>query len=216
MKLPNISIVICNYNTSKILKNTLSSMMNLIKQNNIGGVGGELWIEDDLEKEKFEKLIKKVEVMKKSGSVDLSTEEDLSLAVMNLISLEEHFFFTGEKTGKSEYFDFMDEIRTLRKELLAKMIDKHEGETWCISKHLLATTMRLMEVGTKLYSDGKKEEAKEIFDKSYKTYSLFWAVRLKLLDVRGFSAKGGSPSSVAKPLRRTGASGGKKSFLNGL
>ena len=163
-----------------------------------------------MEKEKFEKLIKKVEVMKKSGSVDLSTEEDLSLAVMNLISLEEHFFFTGEKTGKSEYFDFMDEIRTLRKELLAKMIDKHEGETWCISKHLLATTMRLMEVGTKLYSDGKKEEAKEIFDKSYKTYSLFWAVRLKLLDVRGFSAKGGSPSSVAKPLRRTGASGGKQ------
>ena len=164
----------------------------------------------NMEKEKFEKLIKKVEVMKKSGSVDLSTEEDLSLAVMNLISLEEHFFFTGEKTGKSEYFDFMDEIRTLRKELLAKMIDKHEGETWCISKHLLATTMRLMEVGTKLYSDGKKEEAKEIFDKSYKTYSLFWAVRLKLLDVRGFSAKGGSPSSVAKPLRRTGASGGKQ------
>ncbi|MDO8664082.1 MAG: hypothetical protein Q7K44_00805 [Candidatus Liptonbacteria bacterium] len=147
-----------------------------------------------MENKKFEELIKKVEAMKKSGSVDLSTEEDLSLAIMNLISLEEHFFFTGEKTGNADYFDFMDEVRALRKELLAKMIDKHEGETWCISKHLLATTMRLMEVGTKLYSDGKKEEAKDIFDKSYKTYSLFWAVRLKLLDVRGFSAKGGSAS----------------------
>ena len=161
-----------------------------------------------MNKQKFEELIKKVEVMKKSGGVDLSTEEDLSLAIMNLISLEEHFFFTGEKTGKSEYFDFMDEIRTLRKELLAKMIDKHEGETWCISKHLLATTMRLMEVGTKLYSDGKKEEAKNIFDKAYKTYSLFWAVRLKLLDVRGFSAKGGSPASPKRV--KAGASGGKQ------
>ncbi len=139
-----------------------------------------------MEKQKFEELIKKVEAMKKSGSVDLSTEEDLSLAIMNLISLEEHFFFTGEKTGNAEYFDFMDEIRALRKELLGKMIDKQVGETWCISKHLLATTMRLMEVGTKLYSDGKKEEAKDMFDKSYKTYSLFWAVRLKLIDTAGF------------------------------
>ena len=139
-----------------------------------------------MDKQKFEELIKKVEEMKKSGNVDLSTEEDLSLAIMNLISLEEHFFFTGEKTGNADYFGFMDEVRTLRKELLAKMIDKHEGETWCISKHLLATTMRLMEVGTKLYSDGKKEEAKDIFDKSYKTYSLFWAVRLKLVDTAGF------------------------------
>lgn len=138
------------------------------------------------EKEKFNLLLKKVAELKKSGGVDLSTEEDLSLAVMNLISLEEHFFFTAEKTGKKDYFNFMDEVRSLRKELLAKMLDKNEGETWCIGKHLLGTTMRLMEVGTKLYADGKKEKAEEMFDRAYKTYSLFWAVRLKVLDTTGF------------------------------
>jgi hypothetical protein len=106
-------------------------------------------------KQQFETLLEKVEKMKQSGSVDLSTEEDLSLAIMNLISLEEHFFFTGVKTKKSEYFDLLREVRNTRKELLAKMMDKNEGETWCISKHLLATTMRLIEVGTKLHSDGK-------------------------------------------------------------
>ena len=134
----------------------------------------------------FEELLEKVEKMKRSGTVDLSTEEDLSLAVMNLVSLEEHFFFTGEKTGKGEYFDLLNEVRSLRKELLGKLINKHEGETWCISKHLLATTMRLMEVGTKLQSDGKKEKAKEIFDSAYKMYSLFWALRLKLIDPSTF------------------------------
>lgn len=139
-----------------------------------------------MDKEKFESLIKKVELLKKSGGVDLSTEEDLSLAIMNLISLEEHFFFTGAKTGKDEYFDFVNEVRTIRKELLAKMMDKNEGETWCISKHLLGTTMRLIEVGTKLHSDGKKDEAKEMFDRAYKTYSLFWAIRLKLINTSGF------------------------------
>ena len=136
--------------------------------------------------EKFESLVKKVEELKKSGKIDLSREEDLSIAVMNLVSLEEHMFFTGEKTKKTEYFDLLDEVRSMRKELLQKLIDKHEGETWCISKHLLATTMRLIEVGTKLYSEKKTEEAKEIFDRANKAYSLFWALRLKLIDVSGF------------------------------
>ncbi len=133
---------------------------------------------------KFQGLFEKVKKMKESGSVDLSTEEDLSLAVMNLISLEEHFFFTGAKTGDFSYYDLLSETREIRKELLGRMIDKHEGETWCVSKHLLATTMRLMEVGTKLLSDGKKEEAKKILAYAYKVYSLFWAVRLKLVSLK--------------------------------
>jgi len=123
--------------------------------------------------------------MKKSGQVDLSTEEDLSIAVMNLISLEEHFFFTGVKTGKPEYFNLLDETRSVRKALLARLVDEHEGETWCISKHLLGTTMRLIEVGTKLHADGNLDKAKETFDYAHKIYSLFWALRLKLIDVSG-------------------------------
>ena len=137
----------------------------------------------------YEDLIKKVEAMKKAGTVDLSTEEDLSIAIMNLISLEEHFFFTAEKTGKDEYFDLLGQVREVRKSLLARLMDKNEGESWCISKHLLATTMRLMEVGTKLHSDGKAKESKETFQYAYQIYTLFWAVRLKLVDVSGLKEK---------------------------
>lgn len=137
----------------------------------------------DKELIKFSELMKKIERMKKSGEVDLSMEEDLSIAVMNLVSLEEHFFFTGAKTAKDSYFDLLLEAREIRKFLLKKLIDKHEGETWCVSKHLLGATMRLIEVGTKLYSDGKKDEAKEIFNKAHEIYSLFWALRLKLIDL---------------------------------
>ncbi len=137
----------------------------------------------DIDKQKFEELIKKIEELKKSGSFDLSTEEDLSVAIMNLISLEEHFFFTNARTQKPEYLNMLNETREMRKELLAKLIDKHEGETWCVSKHLLAASMRLIEVGTKLYSDNKKDEAQKFFDYAYKIYSLFWGVRLKLIDV---------------------------------
>lgn len=132
---------------------------------------------------KYQEIYKKMEAMKASGSLDLSTEEDLAIAIMNLISLEEHFFFTGAKTDKPEYYDLLDEVRAMRTKLLARLIDKKEGEVWCISKHLLATSMRLMEVGTKLQKEGKKDEAKEFFDNSYKMFNLFFALRLKIVNI---------------------------------
>lgn len=134
---------------------------------------------------KIEDVLKKVEELKKTGGIDLSIEEDLSIAVMHLISLEEHFYFTEERTNKPQYFDFMQEIRETRKVLLKKLIDTHEGETWCISKHLLGATMRLIEVGTRLQANNKKDEAKDVFDRAYKIYSLFWALRLKLINTAG-------------------------------
>lgn len=138
----------------------------------------------------FEELMKKVAELKKGGKFDLSLDEDLSIAVMNLVSLEEHFFFTAEKTKKDDYFDLLRETREMRKELLARLIDKHEGETWCVSKHLLAASMRLMEVGTKLEGAGKREESKKMFDSSYRLYALFWGLRLKLIDTEGLKKIG--------------------------
>ncbi|MBI4359880.1 MAG: hypothetical protein HY564_02195 [Candidatus Jacksonbacteria bacterium] len=131
----------------------------------------------------FEEIKKKIEELKRSGTVDLSTDEDLSIAVMNLISLEEHFFFTAQKTGKEDYLNLLHQAREMRKKLLARLIPANEGETWCVSKHLLAATMRLMEVGTKLHSDKKKDEAREVFSKAGELFSLFWGLRLKLIDV---------------------------------
>lgn len=132
--------------------------------------------------EKFKELFQKISDIEKVNPFDLSQEEDLSIAIMNLVSLEEHFFFTASKTGKTEYFDLMAEVRSMRKDLLARMIVEKEGETWCISKHLLAATMRVMEVGTKLQTDGKNDEANDMFKKAYRLYSLFWGVRLKAID----------------------------------
>ena len=137
----------------------------------------------DIEKQKeIEKLLKKVEESKKR-ELDLSADEDLSLAILNLISSEEHFFFTGVKTGKGEYFDLLNKAREMRKDLLKKIVKDYEGEIWCISKHLLAASMRLIEVGTKYFSQGKKTEAEDLFQKAYDLYSLFWGINLKLVDI---------------------------------
>ena len=137
-----------------------------------------------ISEERFEKILQRVGALQQKGKIDLSLEEDLSIGVMNLISLEEHFVFTGAKTKKNEYFDMIEEVRSMRKELMAQLMDTNEGETWCIAKHLLATTMRLIEVGTKLQNEKKKDEARAMFSRAYKIYALFWALRLKLIDTK--------------------------------
>jgi hypothetical protein len=134
--------------------------------------------------EKLNEFIEKVDSMKKQEKMDLSSDQDLSIAIMNLVSIEEHFFFTGAKLGKPEYYDLIAEVREMRKELLKKIIKEYEGEVWCISKHLLAASMRLMEVGTKQLGQGNKEAAYDLFGKAYNLYSLFWGVNMKLVDAK--------------------------------
>jgi len=142
----------------------------------------------NMKKLTMEEMIEKVDAAKKANPLDLSSDQDLSIALMNLISLEEHFFFSGAKTKKPGFYDLLNTVRSMRKELMERIVDKSTvegGEVWCISKHLLAASMRLMEVGTKALGAGKKKEAEEMFEKAYDLYSLFWGLNMHLIDLDG-------------------------------
>ena len=129
-------------------------------------------------------LLQRVEKITAQKELDLSSGEDLSIGIMNLISIEEHLFFTFNKTHDKKYIDLLDEVRRMRTELLREIIKDYEGEVWCISKHLLAASMRIMEVGTKELKKGNKEKARKLFDKSYKLYSLFWGLNLGVVGTK--------------------------------
>ena len=131
----------------------------------------------------LEKFMAKIKALEKGEKLDLSSDEDLSIAIMNLISMEEHFFFTYSKTGDEKYLDLLDQIREMRKKALKRIIKEYEGEVWCISKHLLAASMRMMEVGTKALTKKDKKTAKEMFDNAYQLYSLFWGLNLGLTKI---------------------------------
>jgi len=133
------------------------------------------------EQEEIQKLIDRVKNLEKNEQMDLSSGEDLSVAIMNLISIEEHLFFTGSKTGKQEYFELLKQIREMRKTLLKRIIKNPDGEVWCISKHLLASSMRVMEVGTKYLGKGEDKEAQKLFKNAYELYNLFWGLNLDLV-----------------------------------
>lgn len=131
--------------------------------------------------DEIKKLLDKVKIAEKGEKLDLSSGEDLSIAAMNLISIEEHLFFSFGKTNNEKYLGLLNEVREMRKNVLKKLIKDYEGEEWCLSKHLLAGCMRLMEVGTKSLSSGEKKEAEEYFKMAQSLYDLFWGINLKLI-----------------------------------
>jgi hypothetical protein len=134
-----------------------------------------------LDEKKLADIVSKYDSLKKQEKMDLSSDQDLSIAVMNLVSIEEHLFFTGSKLEKEGYYDLIQEVRSMRTELMKKLVKEPEGEVWCMSKHLLAASYRLFEVGTKQQSLGRKEESYDFFRKAFNLYSMFWGLNMKIL-----------------------------------
>ncbi|HII16562.1 TPA: hypothetical protein HA361_01490 [Candidatus Woesearchaeota archaeon] len=135
----------------------------------------------------------------KTNEADLSRDEDLSIAIMNLISLEEHFYFTAMKTGNGSYLELLDEVRKKRIQFLKKIVRDPKGEEWCISKHLLAASMRLFEVGTKELSVKGKDAAMPFFQSGFDLWSMFFCINLGMIE-----AKDMNQEALQKEHTRTG------------
>ena len=156
--------------------------------------------------ESVKEFVERIDQAKKKNPKDLSSDQDLTIAIMNLISIEEHLIFSGAKTGKNSFYDLVQEVRELRKNLMLKIIPSYEGEVWCISKHLLAASMRLMEVGTKQQSMNHKEEAYKLFTQAYDLYCLFWGLNMNLVNIDGAKWQEDSLEKVQQEVQEIKAS----------
>lgn len=150
-------------------------------------------------------FVERIDSSKKVNPKDLSSDQDLTIAIMNLISIEEHLMFSGAKTGKTSFYDLIEDVREKRKQLMQKIIPSYEGEVWCISKHLLASSMRLMEVGTKQQSLGHKDVAYDLFNQAYELYCLFWGLNMNMLSVDDMKWVKDSVEDVKKLTARAAA-----------
>lgn len=147
-------------------------------------------------------FVEKLDAAKKVNPKDLSSDQDLTIGIMNLISIEEHLMFSGAKTGKHEFYDLIDDVREQRKQMMQKIIPSYEGEVWCISKHLLAASMRLFEVGTKALAAGDKDGAYDLFDRSYGLYCIFWGLNMGMIN-GGTDVKWVKTKAASAPVNRT-------------
>ncbi len=131
----------------------------------------------------LDELIEKIREFKEKEKINFEAQEDLAVAIMHLISLEEHFYFTYEKTKKEEYLDLIEKVRNIRKDAMTKIIKEPEGELWCCSKHILGAVYRFFEVGEKLFSEGKKDEAKSFYESAYELFNLFFGLKFNIIKI---------------------------------
>ena len=71
-------------------------------------------------------FVERIDSSKKVNPKDLSSDQDLTIAIMNLISIEEHLMFSGAKTGKTSFYDLIEDVREKRKQLMQKIIPSYE------------------------------------------------------------------------------------------
>ena len=120
---------------------------------------------------------------------DISKAQDLVMATVNLISLEEHLAFTAMKTGEQDFYEIARNVRKLRIRCLRELVGEPRGELWCASKHVLSAMMRLLEVASK--EDGRK--CGEYLEAAFDLYKLFWLFR-----EAGYEIKTAKPKIKAK------------------
>ena len=72
----------------------------------------------------MENFIKKINEVKEKNELDISVMEDLSIGLMNLISLEEHCFFSFAKTKDDKFLKMLDVARELRKKLMILIVKR--------------------------------------------------------------------------------------------
>jgi len=142
---------------------------------------------------KTKNFIKKINEIKEKNELDISVWEDLSIGLMNLVSLEEHCFFSYAKTKNDKFLKMLDIVRELRKKLMLLIVKKYdESEKWCMSKHFLASSMRLFEIGNRLFHEGKEKEAKDMYHDAAELYGLFWTLNSdsKKIEIKEEDKKG--------------------------
>ena len=117
------------------------------------------------------RLVQSADNAKKANPLDLSSDQDLTIALMNLIHIE------NISAGFPELKSMVGNIRT---HLMRGILDTDDLR-WKMSVDLLGKSMRLMDDGMRALSDGRRITAYEMFDSCYGLYSIFWGINMDLV-----------------------------------
>lgn len=125
-------------------------------------------------KKSISKAVEKADSAKKANPLDLSSDQDLTIALMNLAVLERNFGLSGE---------LMDVVCDIRQDLMKKIVAP-SSDKWEVTKYLLAESMQLMVDGNRALDVGKNKDAYALYNRSYELYSLFWGINMGLIGIK--------------------------------
>lgn len=100
---------------------------------------------------------------KKVNPLDLSSDQDLTIAIMNLIAIED---MCGGKLS--------DMVCAMRQNLMRRVVNKTDDMDVTVA--LLGGAIRRMDAGNRAMDCGDAALAYRMYDDAYGLYSLFWGV----------------------------------------
>ena len=113
--------------------------------------------------------IEKADNAKKTNVLDLSSDQDLTIGLMNLLFIED--YISNPESNLSQM------IAGVREKLMNRIVKKSDKNRQILEK-LLLESMQLIDAGDK--QSGVSVYQK--YDDAYEKYSLFWGINMGLID----------------------------------
>lgn len=114
-------------------------------------------------KKNLKHMVEYTDASKKVNPLDLSSDQDLTIALMNLVAIEE--IAPNGQIGQM--------VGEMRERLMARMTQ--EAEIMVRGYELLAQAVRAMDDAARAQQDGDNVTAYKLYDSSYEAYVLYLA-----------------------------------------
>ncbi|MBE6456485.1 MAG: hypothetical protein IJW84_02165 [Alphaproteobacteria bacterium] len=114
-------------------------------------------------KKNLKHMVEYTDASKKVNPLDLSSDQDLTIALMNLVAIEE--IAPNGQIGQI--------IGEMREHLMGRMTQ--DTEIMVRGRDLLAQAVRAMEDAARAQQDGNNVTAYKLYDASYEAYVLYLA-----------------------------------------
>ena len=117
----------------------------------------------------LQQQIEKADNAKKTNVLDLSSDQDLTIGLMNLLFIED--YISNPESNLSQM------IAGVREKLMNRIVKKSDKNRQILEK-LLLESMQLIDAGDKQSG----VSAYQKYDDAYEKYSLFWGINMGLID----------------------------------
>ena len=118
---------------------------------------------------KLKHMVEAADKAKKVNVLDLSSDQDLTIGLMNLLFIEDYI--------SNPYSDLSKMVSEIRQKLMDKIVKKSDKNRE-ISEKLLLESMQLINAGNQVSGTA----AYQSYDDAYEKYSLFWGINMGLID----------------------------------
>lgn len=112
--------------------------------------------------------VERADDAKKVNVLDLSSDQDLTIGLMNLLAIE----------GMASNSKIADMVQQTRKKLMRPIVDKAvvEGDVWQVLEKMLLSVMVQIKIAEDLQQKGDNAQAYAAYDKAYELYAVFWGL----------------------------------------